>query len=182
MALTGDDVLHVEEDKLKAVMKECGVGYPRIKSVPSDKYPCHLYPVLRDGSISDEGFHIKSDSYNELPYRSNRYKTLFVFGSVGIQDVLQLIYLDEHGNDYFMISGSSTYTSLKASIVFAILKKLGVAPTIALDSQGVEYNRAFISTAQGLEELDGFTAHILDENSPYEPYPPDPNVPGNPEW
>ena len=28
---------------------------------------------------------------------------------------------------------------------------------IALDSQGVEYNRAFISTTQGLQELDGFT-------------------------
>lgn len=27
---------------------------------------------------------------------------------------------------------------------------------IALDSQGVEYNRAFISTTQGLQELDGF--------------------------
>lgn len=155
MALTGDDVLHVEEDKLKAVMKECGVSYPRIKSVPSDQYPCYLYPVLRDGSLYEYGLDIKSDSYNELPYRNNRYKTLFVFGSVGIQDVLQLIYIDNFGNDWYMVNGY-TYTSLKANIVFAILKKLGVAPTIALDSQGNEYTQAFISTTGGLQELDGF--------------------------
>lgn len=156
MALTGDDVLHVEEDKLKAVMKECGVSYPKIKSVPRDRYPQYLYPVLKDGSINDGGFYIKSDSYNELPYRSNRYKTLFVQGDVEVHDTLQLIYLDEHGNDYLMISGSSTYTSLDANTVFAILKKLGIAPTLALSSTGNEYGQAFISTTGGLQELDGF--------------------------
>lgn len=62
--------------------------------------------------------------------------------------------------------------------------------TLALSSTGVEYDRAFYYGAVidsygmptfDLIELDGFTAHILDENSPYKPYPPDPNIPDVPD-
>ncbi len=162
-------------------LKKKGYQVDKIWHRPDDNPGSKLYQIMDDRSC------IGKSSFDD--FWPHEYDDTFIL-EVRQNGLFSIIYR-QGGMAWWYIKriDSSNYelTDHGVSVVLSVFCPWKV---LALSFTGVEYDRAFYYGAVidsygmptfDLIELDGFTAHILDENSPYEPYPPDPNLPIDPD-